>query len=811
MTDKWVELRVHGVSGAPPESLLDRPHVRQIDGDDKSRFFRAVDANDHVLDADDGHAVEGFHWGRYTSGSWRQAFWVGLLPFGLINTAAFMLPSPHSAGEASDRPAKFFRMLALAMLRFLALLLTLVFSFAISLTLIYIVGARWATRSSVVPHWLQPAVPSVAVVVCALVIVVLGGASLLARAMGRRAGTAGLNQALRATPSAAPAPTEKSAGDGGKNTTPFAAADFYTGDTDTPTLRGLHVAAGLAVPAIAGLSFADKGFVRAGVLLGIVLVVTVLLGDPERSATTAQDGEPDTWVGVWHKMAKAISGLAVLAGFVLVGLAAHAVYDTARTDAEAHDALDRYVRAGFANRYDNFDALARYLLYGGFAGLFLLAVAVIGLSFATRKARASSGFESYFRPYSKGMTALPVAALAVFLGVGFSAALPSGTATILNERGGKPKAQLGITEMLDRVAYAWGLAMVPILLIALFLLVQRVRSAKAIAEHALIGYPKDSDFPKDRLNSWRKALAGAVWAARVKNGTEAILWTWVSAATLLSAALVLELMWTKKDKPWWALDFLSRQPSDGHWALLITQLGTWVLLGLILGLVTLARGAFRDASTRRGVNIVWDVIAFWPHAVHPFIPTPYSQKAVGDLTERIRHHAAANEPEGRSVVVCGHSQGSLVSFAALSLLSDEECAHVGLLTFGSQLRVIFSRAFPLYINSDAVTYMYGRLGGAWVNLYRDTDPLAGPVLSWNHQGEGDDARSGHFPQPWEGDRADPTVGRYLTRRSGDDWRLVDPPPRVAPLQTAPVNLLYGHSNYWTNPEWKTAVDEVQGR
>ena len=811
MTNEWVELRVHGVSGAPPESLLDRPHVRQVDGDDKSRFFRAVDANDHVLDADDGHAVEGFHWGRYTSGSWRQAFWVGLLPFGLINTAAFMLPSPHSAGGSSDRVARFFRVLALTMLRFLAMLLTLVFSFSTSLTLVYIVGARWATRSSVVPHWLQPAVPSVAVVLSALVIVVVGGASLIARALGRRAGTAGLNQALRATPSTAPAPSKESAGDEGKNTTPFAAADFYTGDTDTPTLRGLHVAAGLAVPAITGLSFAGKGFVREGVLLGVILAVTVLLGDPERSATTALDGEPDTWVGVWHKMAKAISGLTVIAGVVLVGLAARAVYDTARTDSESHDALDRYVRPGFANRYDNFDALARYLLYGGFVGLTLLAAAVIGLAYATRKARASSGFEASSRPYSKGMTALPVAALAVFLGVGFSAAIPSGTATILNERGGKPKAQLGITEMLDRVAYAWGLAIVPIVLIALFLVAQRIRSRKATAEHALIGYPEGSDFPEDRLKSWRKALAGAVWAARVKNGIEAMLWTWVGVATLLSAALVLELIWKKKDKPWWAFEFLSRQPADGHWALLITQLGTWVLLGLILGLVTLARGAFRDASTRRGVNIVWDVIAFWPHAVHPFIPTPYSQRAVGDLTERIRHHAAVPEPDGRGVVVCGHSQGSLVSFAAISLLSDEECANVGLLTFGSQLRVIFSRAFPLYVNADAITYMYGRLGGAWVNLYRDTDPLAGPVLSWNHRGEGKDARSGHFPQPWEGERPDPTVGAYRTRRSGDDWRLVDPVPRVAPLQKAPVDLLLGHGSYWTNPEWQTAIDEVQGR
>ena len=39
----WVELRVHGVSGTPPEELLGVPHVRQVAGDDYSRFFRPVD------------------------------------------------------------------------------------------------------------------------------------------------------------------------------------------------------------------------------------------------------------------------------------------------------------------------------------------------------------------------------------------------------------------------------------------------------------------------------------------------------------------------------------------------------------------------------------------------------------------------------------------------------------------------------------------------------------------------------------------------------------------------------------------------
>ncbi|WP_248582774.1 hypothetical protein [Nocardioides sp. InS609-2] len=44
------------------------------------------------------------------------------------------------------------------------------------------------------------------------------------------------------------------------------------------------------------------------------------------------------------------------------------------------------------------------------------------------------------------------------------------------------------------------------------------------------------------------------------------------------------------------------------------------------------------------------------------------------------------------MVVCAHSQGSLITFAALNLLTDEEIKRVGLVTFGSQLRVIFPRS-----------------------------------------------------------------------------------------------------------------------
>ncbi len=84
------QIRVHGVGGATPEGLLGLPpgtETVRVAGDEASGFY--VRPIDH---GEEGSVVEGFVWGKLTSGSLAQALWIFLLPFTLFNVANWMYP-----------------------------------------------------------------------------------------------------------------------------------------------------------------------------------------------------------------------------------------------------------------------------------------------------------------------------------------------------------------------------------------------------------------------------------------------------------------------------------------------------------------------------------------------------------------------------------------------------------------------------------------------------------------------------------------------------------------------------------------------
>ena len=258
--EAWVELRVHGVSGTPPESMLGTPHVEQVAGDDYSRYFTT---DPKPTDRE----LEGYHWGRFTSGTWRHALTLLFLPFGMVNAAPFMLP--RGAGPL--------RTIALALFRLLGLLLTGLFSFALGLILIDLIGWRWSPSSNLFDGFSTGTVLPVTVLLAA------AGMGLLSV----------LNQ-----PGFIRTPTLVD--DRDRWPRPSLRRDLYRPTVGSRLLRRLHLATGLAVIALlADLARTgtdptdDGGPLRVAVLLAllVIVVMVVLMGDPTR---TSPRDEPAT-------------------------------------------------------------------------------------------------------------------------------------------------------------------------------------------------------------------------------------------------------------------------------------------------------------------------------------------------------------------------------------------------------------------------------------------------------------------------------------------------------------------------------------
>jgi len=131
-----VEIRVHGVSGTPPEELLDRTAAERVSGDRIAGFYRpaapdqrrdvprGVDTEPGARDAIDGAPwLEGYSWGGWTSGAKSRALWLVLAPFALVNVAPRMLP-PDRGDPTLPPPRRSIRLTVAGLIRILAASLT---------------------------------------------------------------------------------------------------------------------------------------------------------------------------------------------------------------------------------------------------------------------------------------------------------------------------------------------------------------------------------------------------------------------------------------------------------------------------------------------------------------------------------------------------------------------------------------------------------------------------------------------------------------------------------------------------------------
>jgi hypothetical protein len=785
-TEHWVELRIHGVSGTPPEAMLESKHVTQVAGDSWGRFFRPEDGVGREVQTDPRRTLEGYHWGKYTSGSWVKGLWLILIPFGLVNAAAFMVPRPQ--------PTSSWHWLYAAvqgLIRGIGIGVTCTFALASGLIMVDLVAWQWAADLP----WLE-AKPSGPVLTVG---VLLAGAAVY--------GLHWLGDQNRVSDFAQPSPGSLAA-QASPRTGLLRREFFHVSADSQPILGRLHLSAGWSVVALIGAlswqTIADHTSVSESTIqhvvwgsslsvLAVVTLVVTCMGDPDAALDTGAPGLLRAALPAIAIAAEVVSGATMIWSAALLG-------GTNASDVPL-----------------NFDSYSQWLATAAGLALVLLGVLLFLLGAVTP---VPTDEPPSFRRYARGMAAWGATSTGVFLGVGFCAAFVLGLARALDAR-----AQ---TELIYRVTYSWGITVALMLVVAVIALTGWLHTAfklKPLPTHEYqavsppLGAPTERHPVGRRLGRWPGPISRAMSSARFKWHVAPMILLYAGAGLAMTAVTSVEML-GETDTPlvrdvyqhlgW--LGYLSqRLPAGGEapwWVQLLTNTGLYALISLAGLLFYLGRRSLRAEESRRGANVIWDVISFWPHAAHPFVPPAYSQFAVHDLRRRIDFHlnppadvTDPAHPRPTKILLSAHSQGSLIAFAAVLWLRTADRERTSMVTYGSQLQVAYPRGFPNFVSLGLIADVLAALEGRWINLYRETDPIAGPVLSWNRTrmagtpsapfpptshrvGGTDDAEDDTFPNP--------ATGR---RESGHDWRVLDPPATDAQLQRTSLTALARHSGY----------------
>nr|WP_229869762.1 hypothetical protein [Streptomyces flaveolus] len=682
-----MELLVHGVGGTTPAQMLDDPRTVRITGDHIAAVFRRTEDADAESRPEDyrGRPVpEAYVWCNLTSGNGTRALWLLLLPFMVVNLAHWMRPIAHGR----IRTVRLYGLLVrLAALTLTVLLVAAACEVAIDLVAWQCAGTRACAQRHSWLGFLSPAGPAA------------GWWSppgrRLALAAAVPAALTGLLWYLslrtwRAYESQQPMDrTADPEGDPGR--TALNRPGFWYGRRLVARLRATHTAMGLlTVAAAVGVPAARFDRAPGGPALldalGRLLEAALVVGAVAAVGVTCRRGRSE------HRLDRELDRHLVrrlpLAALVLLVLAL--VYGG-------------WARPGWTSA----GRLPGDMTFGGIALVQGLLVILIGVVAHTLHRALPDP-----RAAIRGLGGPAVAMLACALGGVMSGGVAQRVSDWLDGTGtsidGPP------------VLLTWQASVIPPLILVVLLLCAALarrtwRLARAERDAVEGDHPGEAGDP---ARTRRIATARAM-AALTDRGPLVVAITSVATLLLGAAALVGAL----------ATDQVPADAARGTYAVVhgaaqtAQALGSWLIgLGFLL-FVTWGRRAYKDASARRTIGILWDVGTFWPRAAHPFAPPCYAERAVPDLTWRM---ATWTRATGGRLVISGHSQGSVLAAAAAWQLAPSARKRVALLTYGSPLERLYGRWFPAHFGPDALGSLH-RDVDCWRNLYRRTDPIGGPM------------------------------------------------------------------------------------
>ncbi|MFF4547111.1 hypothetical protein ACFY1J_23280 [Streptomyces sp. NPDC001406] len=682
-----LELLVHGVGGTTPEEMLGDPRTVRITGDDTAAVFRRaddVDAESAPDDHRDGPVPEAYVWCNLTSGNGARALWLLLLPFMVVNLAHWMRP----AARGRKRAVQLYGLLVrLAALTLTVLLVAAACEVALDLAAWQCAGTGACARHHSWLGFLSPAVsgdgwwsrPGRRLAVAALVPTALTG---LLWYLSHRTWAAYESEKPMTRD---PGPDDQD------DRTSLGRPGFWYGRRPVARLRAAHTTAGLLTVAAA--------------------VMTPVLAFDRRAGGPAA---PEI-------LGPLLAAATALWAAVAVGVVCRRGRSENRLDQELDEHLVRrlplgalallaltLVYAGWPRPgWHSTGRLPGDTAFGGIAlaqGVLVIALGVVAHDLHRRHPDP--------RAAMRGLGGPAVALLACALGGVMSGGVAQRVADWLDGTGGS------ITG--PPVLLTWQASVIPPLLLAVLALAavltwrtwQRSRAERRTVERG--HRPEPEDTARTRRIARARAMAALTDRAPLVVAV-------VSAATLLLGAGALVGAQVSERTPGEAA---RRAHAVVQGAAETAQaLGSWLVgLGFIL-FVTWGRRAYKDASARRTIGILWDVGTFWPRAAHPFAPPCYAERAVPDLTWRM---ATWTRRTGGRVVISGHSQGSVLAAAAAWQLEPSVRKKVALLTYGSPLERLYGRWFPAHFGPPALSSLHREVA-CWRNLYRLTDPIGGPV------------------------------------------------------------------------------------